>query len=522
MDVLDLVDEARPEVDPIPHAARRRIRERLFNTGARPERAPVMQPQPVTPRLRRRARQVVSGFVVLFLFAGLAFGLTRILDSDDAAPAETTPITAAAPTTTTPAPTTAPTSEPASQLPVSFTPLLPAAPEGYELLWAHFDGPSAADSVGLARYVAPGTGTELGIVLQPDGGLFAGPPPEGLATWEVDGRTVRAGGDGTCGGSACSVDVQWDDQTALSLSWVDFDGAVIPETATHDSLLQLLGTLSARAEAWEAGPIDPASPSWDTPSAQHAALLLPPEADQVIDARHRPAWPGTASAVFLAPDRTVVGIQEGDGPELPLDLAESRQIGDVTIAPLDPESSAPAYGIEVTCGFARLHDETGQPPYRPTLVELVERMTLDRGSIGIELPAGWSLIDDGPGGDVFETQFTVDLLGDDTVLTLVQSPAGSPASLMYGGRAFEPITFGEGGAWLHQDGDSAEIAVVAQRAGTAYELSGDGVTVDDLAAVLGALVPSTTAGWVERFGPLDTAEVDITCPQQPSLRVEAP
>jgi hypothetical protein len=40
---------------------------------------------------------------------------------------------------------------------------------------------------------------------------------------------------------------------------------------------------------------------------------------------------------------------------------------------------------------------------------------------------------------------------------------------------------------------------------------------------VGALVPETRAGWVERFGPLETADLDTTsCPRQPSLQIDAP
>ncbi len=522
MDVLELVDEARPDVAPIPHAARRHIRERLFNTGARPERPVAIQPEPVTPRRRRRARQVVSGFVVLLLLAGLGYALTRALDSDDTASDAASPTTVAAAESTAPPPTTAAPER--ATLPVRFSPLLPRAPEGYELLWARYDGSSRADNVGIARYVAPGTTAELGVVLRPDRALYTGPPPEGITTWDVDGKTVRAGGDGTCTATSCSIDVQWNPRTALSLAWTDSEQGQLPETATHESLLALLETLRPRPAAWEPGPIDPSAASWDTPSAMHAALLLPPDDERIVDARQRPGWPGTESAVFLAPDRSVIGVQEGDGPPLPLDLTDAREIGDVTVAPLEPDGTAPVYGIELACGFARVHDEDGRQPNRRLVTDLIEGMTLVRGTIGITPPRGWSLIDAGPGRDVFETQFTIGALGEDTVLTLVQSPGGSPASLMYGGRSFTPTEVDGERAWLHRSDDgSADIALVSTRGDTAYELRGSGVSPEDLSAAVGALVPETRAGWVERFGPLETADLDTTsCRRQPSLEIDAP
>jgi hypothetical protein len=252
----------------------------------------------------------------------------------------------------------------------------------------------------------------------------------------------------------------------------------------------------------------------------HAALLMPPDTAQILDARQRPGWPGTQSAAFLAPDRTVIGVQEGDGPQLPLDLTDARTVRGLTIAPLEADGDAPVYGIEMTCGFARIHDEDGQEPNRDEITDLARSTTIDRGSIEISPPEGWTVIDAGPGADVFETQFTVGMLGEDTVLTMVQSPGGSVASLVYGGRSFTPTRFGGRRAWLHRSADGADVSVVAKRGDTAYELGGEGVSADDLAAVLGALVPETTSGWVERFGPLETVELDTdTCPQQPSLTV---
>jgi hypothetical protein len=307
------------------------------------------------------------------------------------------------------------------------------------------------------------------------------------------------------------------------MSWVDRAGETLPDSATHESLLDLLGTLRSRPGAWEPGPIDPSSPSWDTPSARHAALLLPADAEQVVDARHRAGWPGTGSAVFLAPDRSLIGVQEGDGPELPLDLTDARTVGDLTVSVVDADAPAPVYEIDVACGFARLHDEDGRSPDRSVVTQLLRRTTVDRGRIEVAPPAGWSLIDSGPGADVFETRFTQSVLGDDTVLTLIQSPGGSAASLMYGGRSFTATAdVGEEPAWVHES-DDGTVAVVSTRGNTAYEVRGEEVTVDDLAAVLGALVPETTAGWVERFGPLETADLDTAaCGPQPVLVVDAP
>ncbi len=522
MDVLDLVDRARPDVPPIPHAARRHIRERLFDTGARPEQVPVLQPEPVPPRVRRRARQVIGGFVVLLAVVALVSALLRFIDpgDDEASPASTTVPSAAV--TTAPAPATT-VARAARQLPVRFTPLLPVAPADHELLWARFDGPNRRRSVGVARYVAPGTPVELQVRIRPQANAFAGSPPEDGPTWRVRRRTVRPGGDGTCSGSECSVEVQWNDRTAVTLAWTDPTGGALPAWATHESLVEVVGSLRSRPAAWEPGPVDPDGPAWDTPSARHAPLLVPTDAERIIDTRQRPGWPGTESAILLASDDTVIGVQEGDGPPLPLDLAEAREIGDVTVAAPEPDAPAPVYGLEITCGFARVHDQNGSEPNRPEISTLLRRTTIDRGRIELDVPPGWTVLDAGPGDDVFEIQFTVDVLGDETILTLLQSPGGSVAALMYGGRSFAPGDIGGEPAWVHRAAEGAGVAVVSTRGDTAWELGGEGVSVDDLVAALGALAPETTAGWVERFGPLETVELDTTsCPQQPELVIDAP
>lgn len=142
-------------------------------------------------------------------------------------------IAAAPPTTTTP---------PADQ---GYTLLgFDLLPDGYQLLDAYY--PTAKNSSALARFGNPTNTTELWLVIRnepPQADLF-----ESLdrTTWQFNGRTVWSDGEGdSCLPDACSIGLQWDDQTSLSLMWTDQQGNNLAPGSDQDSLLALLPALVA-------------------------------------------------------------------------------------------------------------------------------------------------------------------------------------------------------------------------------------------------------------------------------------
>lgn len=518
-DIFELVERARPDVDPIPQADRRRFREELFHDGRRTSKATADAALVVPWQTRRRARRLVAIVALLLIGGGIALFVLR--DDGTADPGEAAePATSVAATA---APTTAAPVEEEVVLPVVFDPVLfGEPPAGYQLHWARFDGDRAEEAVGLARYTHPDGGPELVILLRPVPGLFTGPVADGIQTWEVDGRTVIASPDsGPCSADSCSVDVQWDEITALSVAWVNWDGTSLEASVDRDLLVDLVGGLSPQPEKWESGPIDSAHPTWGIPTAATAPLLLPGDTAEIVFTAHLPRWPGASTVVVASPDGSFISLQEGDGPQVPLAADATETRGAVTfVPPQDPGAVPLAYDLELTCGFAQLADVPGSAIMRPDIVQLLDAMTIDRGEIAIALPDGWSKVADGPNGDAFVATFLVDLRGEATEVTLLQSPGGSVATLMYGGRQLEEIDFAGGTAWRQTNQENAEdVTVVGQRAGTAYEIGGSGVSIEDLEVLLGSLVPATVEGWEGRFGELQTTDIDTSCSQQPFFTV---
>lgn len=117
-------------------------------------------------------------------------------------------------------------------------------PDGYQLLDAYY--PTAKNGSGLARFGNPTNTTELWLIIRnepPRAELF-----ESLdrTTWQFNGRTVWSDGEGdSCLPDACSIGLQWDDQTSLSLIWTDQQGNNLAPGSDQDSLLALLPGLVA-------------------------------------------------------------------------------------------------------------------------------------------------------------------------------------------------------------------------------------------------------------------------------------
>ncbi len=99
----------------------------------------------------------------------------------------------------------------------------------------------------MVRFVGPAGQPDLVLILRATPDFFATPIELGRETWPVNGRTVvnDGEGDGRCLPDVCSVGVQWDDTTAVSVMWwapVDAGVELGPEH-THESLVVIAATL---------------------------------------------------------------------------------------------------------------------------------------------------------------------------------------------------------------------------------------------------------------------------------------
>ena len=129
----------------------------------------------------------------------------------------------------------------------AFTELsLQELPDGYTFESAVRDR-SLAPQVGMARFVGPEGQPALVLVLRAMPDFFRTPIDLGRETWPVNGRTVvnDGEGDGSCLPDVCSVGVQWDDTTAVSVMWVGAPsaGVELGQEHTLESLVVIAATL---------------------------------------------------------------------------------------------------------------------------------------------------------------------------------------------------------------------------------------------------------------------------------------
>ncbi len=119
-------------------------------------------------------------------------------------------------------------------------------PNGYSFASAVRDD-TGDNQVGMVRFVGPAGQPDLVLIVRALPDFFATPIDLGRETWPVNDRTVvnDGEGDGRCLPDVCSVGVQWDDTTAVSVMWwapVDTGVELGPEH-TLESLVVIASTL---------------------------------------------------------------------------------------------------------------------------------------------------------------------------------------------------------------------------------------------------------------------------------------
>ncbi len=130
---------------------------------------------------------------------------------------------------------------------LSFTALsLQELPDGYTFESAVRDD-SGDVQVGMARFVGPEGQPSLVLLIRAMPDFFRTPIELGRETWPVNGRTmVNDGeGDGSCLPDVCSVGVQWDETTAVSVTWMGDPtaGVELGQEHTLESLVVIAATL---------------------------------------------------------------------------------------------------------------------------------------------------------------------------------------------------------------------------------------------------------------------------------------
>ncbi len=143
-------------------------------------------------------------------------------------------------TTTTHAPTTTGHVQDLSFTPVS----LGTLPDGYHLLWARYETASDGSHYGTVRYAGPDGTPDLALLIRPWSDGIARLP--GRTTWEEAGRTVISDGEGNgmCLPDVCSVGVQWDANTYISVMWQQSPSAGLDPQHTLESLVALTANIT--------------------------------------------------------------------------------------------------------------------------------------------------------------------------------------------------------------------------------------------------------------------------------------
>lgn len=172
-------------------------------------------------------------------------------------PATPTPATTTNPfeTTTTDLATT--TTPPVPDL--GFTPLaLSSPPAGYTFDWARY-ADSDGGRLGFVRYVGGEGQPALVLLIRALPDFFDQLLQIGRQTWEVNGHTFINDNQGdTCATDVCSIGVQWDEQTAVSMMWGGESIDPLPATSTIDSLVAIAPLLAETdAALFEPGPVQP-------------------------------------------------------------------------------------------------------------------------------------------------------------------------------------------------------------------------------------------------------------------------
>jgi hypothetical protein len=213
-------------------------------------------------RVRSRRSLVLAVSTVLVLGAA---GLVWLRATSEPAidPVSTTPSTmepapvppteTTQPDPTTAPPTTLPQSTPNGAVLPSFTRLAPTSlPDGYSLERAVWERLGDMDT-GYATYRTEDSVGVIGLTIRGAADFFANRANVGEPVAVVGDRPVYADTQtGTCDGVLCSLGVQWDASTAVSVEWSSPSGQIEPGL-TVDDLVGIVESLEPSADTWFRG-----------------------------------------------------------------------------------------------------------------------------------------------------------------------------------------------------------------------------------------------------------------------------
>lgn len=256
-------------------------------------------------------------------------------------------------------------------------------------------------------------------------------------------------------------------------------------------------------------------------------LALPPTLLPVDEVVVAPGAAGSSSMVLGAPDGSEVWVAEFDGEPADPSGLDIRQMGAIGVGidqNREPDALA-SYRPQVPCGFVIVNDAPGQPLDRQPIIDLFAAMSIDGdATIDISLPADWAIFSIGESVETYVVQFQTPIPGGDAAATapvrLSQAPGGSFAQLMFGGRQLDSVDFLGAPAFLDVGSpDETLVSVYWQDATTVFNISSDGLTIEDLEAFVESLEPVAAEDWNQRFATPEPepAPEPPACAPQPSF-----
>ena len=264
-------------------------------------------------------------------------------------------------------------------------------------------------------------------------------------------------------------------------------------------------------------------PSQSTNARASNMLLLPPASNNgmVTYVQRMPPLPGRTRAI----------VQADDGSQIAIDLTEDywgtllssmerRTIAGNDIG-VDLKDSHRSYVVVAPCAMLAVGDGDNSAIWRSEIVSLFQATAIDNATTAITLPSGWSVVRAGPIGEWFSMQYTQAIDGTNRVVSLTQMPGSNAVSFLAdnGGLDFQPINFRGAPGWkVEADGVTQ---IIWEQNNSAYTISAQSTTVDQLADVVGGLVPQSVDEWNSRFGDRDSHDqLGIGEPVTPASNVQ--
>ncbi len=203
-----------------------------------------------------------------------------------------------------------------------------------------------------------------------------------------------------------------------------------------------------------------AASSVDTTPASTGVLLSPPPDTPGLrlgTGSNIEPWPGGGytTGVVSSPSGLVVIIQNDPGsfpPGVPDPIAESRQVGELTVLTLRGIGDLRTYALESPCSNTSIAAITTEPAWTGEPQTLLEAITIDpNGSMYIQLPEGWTSYGAGRLGPGYRYEFTVPIDGTPTAFTVFQRFDTDVGATVRHHDA-TPITFDDAPALIYEEG----------------------------------------------------------------------